>query len=259
MTPQLENVMSDFIYPDWPAPDSVKSVMTTRSGGTSLPPFDSMNLGLHVDDDRSIVLENRAVLKKKLALPNDPLWLNQVHGTMIANHAQFKEGDDADAVVSHSVNDVCAIMTADCLPVLLCNKQGTVVAAAHAGWRGLQSGILEKSVVNMNCDPNDIIAWLGAAISQDSFEVGEEVREAFASVHGESEAAFIRNPQNNEKWLADIYELAKIHLGKVGISSEAIYGGGRCTYKEDALFFSYRREARTGRMASLIWLSQAGD
>jgi len=191
MTLQLENVMSDFIYPDWLAPDSVKSVMTTRSGGTSLPPFDSMNLGLHVDDDRSVVLENRAVLKQKLALPNDPLWLNQVHGTKIANHAQFKEGDDADAVVSHSVNDVCAIMTADCLPVLFCNKQGTVVAAAHACWR--------------------------------------------------------------------IYELAKIHLGKVGISSEAIYGGGRCTYKEDALFFSYRREARTGRMASLIWLSQAGD
>jgi YfiH family protein len=249
--------MSDFIYPDWPAPDHVKSVMTTRSGGKSLPPFDSMNLGLHVDDERSVVLENRLVLKRKLALPSDPLWLNQVHGTTIANHAQFESGADADAVVSHAVGDVCAIMTADCLPVLFCNKQGTAVAAAHAGWRGLQSGILEKSVIRMDCDPDDIMVWLGAAISQESFEVGGEVRQAFVSVYNESEAAFIKNPQNSEKWLADIYELARIHLGKVGISNEAIYGGGRCTYKEDAVFFSYRREVCTGRMASLIWLSQA--
>jgi YfiH family protein len=133
-----------------------------------------------------------------------------------------------------------------------------VVAAAHAGWRGLQSGILEKCVAEMDCEPDDIIVWLGAAISQDRFEVGGEVREDFVSVHTESEAAFIRNPQNSEKWLADIYELARIHLGKVGIPNQAIYGGGRCTHKEDALFFSYRREVRTGRMASLIWLSQAG-
>jgi YfiH family protein len=150
-------------------------------------------------------------------------------------------------------------MTADCLPVLFCNKQGTVVAAAHAGWRGLQSGILEKCVAKMNCEPHDIIVWLGAAISQNRFEVGEEVREAFIAVHHESAVAFIRNPANPNKWLADIYQLASIHLGKVGIANHAIYGGGRCTYDEHALFYSYRREARTGRMASLIWLSKAGN
>ena len=251
--------MSDFIYPDWPAPDNVKSVMTTRHGGKSLPPYDSMNLGLHVEDQHSVVMANRAALKYKLSLPDEPLWLNQVHGTTIAEHALFKSGDDADAVVSRSVNHVCSIMTADCLPVLFCNTQGNVVAAAHAGWRGLQSGILEKCVRSMGCEADSVLVWLGAAISQPRFEVGHEVREAFVSVYNESEAAFVKNPDNPDKWLADIYHLAQIHLTKVGISGQNIYGGGCCTYNESSLFFSYRRESRTGRMASLIWLAEANS
>lgn len=251
--------MSDFIYPDWPAPDNVKSVMTIRRGGNSLPPYGSMNLGLHVEDQTELVLSNRTLLKQQLSLPGDPLWLNQVHGTEIADHGRFKSGDDADAVVSRHNNNVCAIMTADCLPVLFCNKQGSVVAAAHAGWRGLQSGILEKCVREMACAPESILVWFGAAISQNRFEVGEEVREAFVSVHQESESAFVRNPENQNKLLADIYQLASIHLASVGVLTQNIYGGGACTFDESALYYSYRREVQTGRMASLIWLAEADD
>lgn len=255
MSGSLHPRLESLIYPDWPAPDNVKAVMTTRNGGASVAPFSSMNLGLHVDDDAGSVNQNRASLKQMLALPNEPLWLNQIHGTKIASHQHNQCGDDADAIVSHQINDVCAIMTADCLPVLFCNRKGTAVAAAHAGWRGLQSGILEQTVNSMDCHPDDIIIWLGAAISQDKFEVGEEVRVAFISVHEESEAAFLVSPNDPKKWFADIYQLARIHLNKVGIKNSSIYGGGRCTYNEEALFFSYRRKSRTGRMASLIWLA----
>ena len=255
MSSLSNNLKQTLIYPDWPAPDNVKSVMTTRHGGTSLPPYDSMNLGLHVEDIEASVIQNRLVLRQSLNLPNDPLWLNQVHGTEIADHLGFKSGDDADAVISNRAEDVCAIMTADCLPVLFCNKQGTVVAAAHAGWRGLKNGILEKCVTKMNCDAEDIIVWLGAAISQDRFEVGNEVKDAFMSVHKESESAFKANSSNSDKWFADIYQLARVHLSKVGIANEGIYGGGCCTFNEADTFFSYRRESRTGRMASLIWLT----
>ena len=245
----------DFIYPDWPAPAHVKSVMTTRKGGVSRTTFDSMNLGTHVDDSSEAVTQNRAILKQKLALPNEPLWLNQIHGTTVAQHNTDKQGCDADAVVSHQANEVCAIMTADCLPVLFCNREGTVVAGAHAGWRGLQSGVLETTIASMQCETDEILVWLGAAIGPANFEVGDEVREAFVSVHEISATAFIRNPNNGKKWLADLYQLAKIHLETSGVVVENIYGGGRCTYQESDLFYSYRRESRTGRMASLIWLT----
>ena len=245
----------DFIYPEWPAPDNVKAVMTTRNGGSSHTPFDSMNLGSHVDDLIDDVIQNRQALKNRLSLPAEPLWLNQIHGTTVAPHDQTTLGDDADAIISHASNEVCSIMTADCLPVLFCDTSGSVVAGAHAGWRGLQGGILENCVAAMAkaCAKDEILVWLGAAIGPKAFEVGSEVREAFVSVHEESESAFTANQQS--KWLADIYQLARIHLVKSGVLAENIYGGGHCTYTETSQFFSYRRESRTGRMASLIWLS----
>jgi len=244
-----------FIYPDWPAPENVNAVMTTRHGGVSQIPFDTMNLGAHVGDVPEDVAQNRMLLSQSLELPNYPLWLNQVHGTEIANHTKNQAGDDADAIVSRKSAEVCSIMTADCLPVLFCTISGDVIAAAHAGWRGLQSGILEKCVSEMGCNTDQILAWLGAAIGPSAFEVGDEVRDAFLSVHKESALAFVLKDGTKGKWLADIYQLARMHLGKAGVSSGNIYGGGFCTYSDESRFYSYRREARTGRMASLIWLT----
>ena len=244
-----------FIYPDWPAPNNVNAAMTTRHGGVSQSPFSAMNLGTHVDDRPDNVLKNRAILKQSLQLSSEPLWLNQIHGTEVIEHSSCFLGSDADAVYTHRANAVCAVMTADCLPVLFCNRQGTAIAAAHAGWRGLQAGILEQSIVKMDCHTDDILVWLGAAIGPNAFEVGNEVREAFISVHARSEAAFILKNKQQSKWLADIYQLATVHLTEFGIAAENIYEGGHCTYTDDETFFSYRREARTGRMASLIWLA----
>jgi len=244
-----------FIYPDWPAPANVNALMTTRHGGVSQAPFGSMNLGSHVDDTPEDVAQNRALLKQSLELSDEPLWLNQVHGTEIADHTNNQPSDDADAVISRKPNEVCTIMTADCLPVLFCNTEGDVIAAAHAGWRGLQSGILEKCASEMNCDTGQVLVWLGAAIGPDVFEVGEEVRDAFLSVYKESESAFVLKDESQGKWLADIYYLARVHLAKAGVLKGNIYGGEFCTYSDETRFYSYRREARTGRMASLIWLT----
>jgi YfiH family protein len=240
-----------FIYPDWPAPANIKAVMTTRHGGVSLPPFDGLNLGDHVDDDPKAVQTNRQQLATDLSLPTQPAWLTQVHGIAVADCKSAQSTDEADAIVGTNQNDVCAIMTADCLPVLFCNTQGTVIAAAHAGWRGLASGVLETTIANMKCDNKEILVWMGAAIGPDAFEVGDEVRENFVTQDPKSSGAF--TTLSNEKWLADIYKLARIRFSQVGIPKENIYGGGRCTYKETTEFYSYRRESRTGRMASLIW------
>jgi len=214
-------------------------------------PFDSMNVGDHVNDDPARVAENRRSLKERLNLPNDPLWLTQVHGVKIAN-ADKRSTDKikADASVAHKAGSVCAVMTADCLPVLFCNQQGTVVAAAHAGWRGLHEGVLEHTVKSMNCLTSEVIVWLGAAISAQHFEVGAEVREAFISVQNEATKAFIPSA-NKGKWLADIYYLARLRLQAIGVTK--ITGGETCTYSNEKLFYSYRREAKTGRMVSLIW------
>ena len=252
-TAKVKSLGLELITPEWPAPENVKALMTTRTGGVSVDPYDSMNLGTHVGDLAASVEKNRDILNCALKLPCDPIWLNQTHSTIVADHQICKSGDEADAIVSHQAKAVCAIMTADCLPVLMCDKQGSVVAAAHAGWRGLQAGILEKTVKMLGANPDDIIVWLGAAISQAHFEVGLEVREAFISSHANAESAFLRSDDNPEKWFADIYELAKIHLGSIGVLRQNIYGGGHCTYSESTTFYSYRREAQTGRMAALIW------
>lgn len=244
----------DWITPDWPAPAGVGAFMTTRVGGVGRSPYDGFNTATHVGDDPAAVAENRRLLRRHL--PAEPLWLNQVHGAGVARFPATGV-PDADASVAFRPGQVCVVQTADCLPVLFRDRAGTVVAAAHAGWRGLAAGVLEETVAAMNVPPEEILAWLGAAIGPRAFEVGEEVREAFVGRHALAGVAF--RPalpgtldEAPRKWLADIYALARVRLAAAGV--ERVYGGGLCTFSDPARFFSYRREPRTGRMASLIWL-----
>lgn len=240
-----------FIIPDWPAPAKVKALQTTRNGGLSLPPYASLNLGAHVNDDPLTVAANRQLLSPYL--PSEPVWVNQVHGTRVINAAKSNCLEDADAAFTQQANVVCVTMTADCLPVLLCDKAGSVVAAVHAGWRGLCDGVIEAAVEIMAVDPQGILAWLGPAIGPQAFEVGPEVRQQFIDKDIEAEIAF--NALGN-KWLCDIYTIAQQRLNKAGVSQ--VYGGGVnedfCTYNDESRFFSFRRDQMTGRMASLIWL-----
>ena len=248
---------NEWLQPDWPAPPNVRGCMTTRAGGVSLPPYDSLNPASHVGDDPLSVAENRAILRR--FLPAEPLWLNQVHGDRVAEAGIDAEGTAADASVARAPNRVCAVLTADCLPVLFCDAAGTVVAAAHAGWRGLAGGVLERTVEAMRVPPETILAWLGAAIGPDSFEVGPEVRAAFIA-HDPLAATAFRPAlpgtldEAPHKWLADIYALARLRLPRIGVSR--VYGGGLCTLRDAARFYSYRREPKTGRMASLVWLAE---
>lgn len=237
-----------YIHPDWPAPGNVLALATTRNGGVSKPPFDSFNLGDHVGDDPAAVAQNREILRA--FLPAEPRWLKQVHGTSVAHADSLDAPIEADASVAFNPGKVCAVLTADCLPVLFCDRQGTRVAAAHAGWRGLAAGVLEASVTAMQCDPADIMAWMGPAIGPQAFEVGEEVRDVFVHDLPETGTSFI--PGQPRKWLADIYGLARLRLARAGVSK--VYGGGLCTYTDSNRFYSYRRDKTTGRMASLIWM-----
>ncbi|MCU0809685.1 MAG: peptidoglycan editing factor PgeF [Thiobacillaceae bacterium] len=226
--------------------------MTTRQGGVSLAPWDSFNLGDHVGDDPQHVAANRASLRENL--PADPHWLKQVHGARVIEPGRAANLE-ADVAFTRCPAMVCAVLTADCLPVLFCDRAGSVVAAAHAGWRGLVSGVLEAAVAAMGVTPSDIMAWMGPAIGPQAFEVGDEVRQAFVGQQAEAAGAFTPQPFTGvaaQKWLADIYQLARLRLNGAGITS--IYGGGRCTYGEPGEFFSYRRDGVTGRMAALIWL-----
>lgn len=240
-----------FIEPDWPAPGNVHALATTRAGGVSLPPYDSFNLGDHVGDKPSAVARNRELLRA--FLPSEPRWLKQVHGTVVAAADKLDGVAEADASVAFESGAVCAVLTADCLPVLFCDRQGTRVAAAHAGWRGLAAGVLEASVAAMQCDPADILAWLGPAIGPQAFEVGEEVRAAFVRDLPITASAFV--PGQPGKWLADIYALARLRLARAGVSR--VFGGEYCTYTDAGRFYSYRRDKATGRMAALIWLGAA--
>lgn len=235
------------ILPDWPAPPHVKSLMTTREGGVSVAPWARLNLGDHVGDDPTHVAANRARLRDML--PAEPGWLRQVHSARVVELGR-DANPEADASFTREAGQVCAVLTADCLPVLFCDRAGSVVAAAHAGWRGLAGGVLEATVAAMRVDPAGILAWMGAAIGPQAFEVGDEVRRIFVGQHPEAASAFV--PHGPGKWLADIYRLARIRLESAGV--RAIYGGGRCTLSEADVFFSYRRDGVTGRMASLVWL-----
>lgn len=242
--------MNPWIAPDWPAPPNVGAAFTTRAGGVSLAPFDSLNLGDHVGDDRAAVAENRRRLVGTLALPAGPLWLSQVHGTAVVDAATAAHGVEADASVAFAPGTVCAVMTADCLPVLFADLHGTRVAAAHAGWRGLAAGVLEETVRSLDCPPGEILAWLGPAIGPEAFEVGAEVQEAFLA--GDAEAATCFRPSVPGHWYADLHALARQRLAACGVGG--IYGGGLCTYSDPERFFSYRRDGATGRMAGVVWL-----
>lgn len=239
--------MSDWLIPDWPAPAAVKACVTTRAGGVSLAPFDSFNLGDHVGDNPEAVAENRRRLTDHFSI--QPAWLKQVHGIAVA-HADPNITATADASWTTTPGIACAAMTADCLPALFCDRAGTRVAAAHAGWRGLAAGVLESTLDSLAVPPEDVLVWLGPAIGPQAFEVGPEVRETFVQQLPEAAKAFVLS-QNAGKFMADIYELARLRLAVRGVT--AVYGGGFCTVT-DPRFFSYRRNPRTGRFASLIWL-----
>lgn len=252
------DLSSSFIVPDWPAPANVKAFQTTRIGGVSQAPYASLNLGSHVGDDPIAVAHNRQLLSPYL--PSEPVWMSQVHGVKAIDATTVGCMVEADAAYTSKVNTVCVTMTADCLPVLLCDEAGTIVMAIHAGWKGLLDGVIESTIETMHktmqnsspdLAPQSLMAWLGPAIGPQAFEVGSEVREAFIAI--DSNAALAFQAVSNNKWLGDIYQLARQRLNTIGISQ--IYGGGLCTYTDDARFFSYRRDNVTGRMASIIWLA----
>jgi YfiH family protein len=241
--------MSDWLIPDWPAPAGVKACVTTRADGVSLAPFDSLNLGDHVDDSPEAVAENRRRLTDQFSI--QPAWLKQVHGIAVA-HADPSLTATADASWTATPGIACTAMTADCLPALFCDRAGTRVAAAHAGWRGLAAGVLEATLDSLAVPPEEVLVWLGPAIGPQAFEVGPEVRETFVEQLPEAAKAFVPS-QNAGKFMADIYELARLRLATRGVT--AVYGGGFCTVT-DPRFFSYRRSPRTGRFASLVWLER---
>jgi len=270
------------IIPDWPAPKQVRSLQTTRLGGGSVAPYDSLNLGSHVGDAPLAVARNRMLLNT--ILPSEPVWLEQVHGTVVANadgpgggcdtlpekpadcgssHAATPHATEnssvplvsgcrpqADACVAKHRAAVCVVMTADCLPILLCDQQGSVVGAAHAGWKGLAAGVIEATVQAMNVAPKNLMAWLGPAIGQNSFEVGDDVRDIFLKADPQATAAFRSGDAG--KWFADMFLLARMHLNALGVNR--VYGGNCCTYQDSKRYFSYRRDGVTGRMGTFIWI-----
>lgn len=240
--------MTRLIRPDWPAPAGVAALVTTRHGGASKAPWDSYNLGDHVGDEPQAVAANRMILRQHL--PSDPVWLRQIHGVDCVDAARVKSGTEADASFTRQRGPVCAIITADCLPVLLCDRGATVVGAAHAGWRGLAAGVIEATVQAMDMPAENLMAWLGPAIGPQAFEVGAEVRACFIDHDPRAVGAF--SPNAGGRWLCDIYQLARLRLRALGL--ENIFGGGFCTVNDSKQFFSYRRDGVSGRMANCIWL-----
>ena len=248
------DAVEHLIIPDWAAPARVGACTTTRAGGVSQAPFASFNLGLHVGDDPRHVESNRERLMAEPGLPSSPVWLEQVHGCTVIDAAERAPGATADAALSRAAGTVCAVLTADCLPVLLCDRSGRGVAAVHAGWRGLAAGVIEAATARL-CDAcgvtgRDILAWLGPAIGPEAFEVGGEVRGALLAKYPAAGDAF--RPSAGGRWLADLYALGRAALAARGVTE--ISGGGWCTYQDAARFYSYRRDGTTGRMATLIWL-----
>jgi len=241
----------DLIRPAWPAPSRVRALFTTREGGVSQGPYAGLNLGTHVGDDPAAVAQNRRRLVASEGLPGEPLWLEQVHGTDVLVASDLPASPPrADAAVTREPGLVLSVMTADCLPVLLCDSDGQVIATAHAGWRGLCDGVLEQTVAAMQLEPQRLLAWLGPAIGPTAFEVGAEVRAAFLAKDPAAAAAFVAQ---GDKYLANLYQLARQRLRACGLS--AIYGGDDCTFSQPERFYSYRRDGQTGRMAGLIWLA----
>jgi YfiH family protein len=240
-----------WITPEWPAPANVGALSTLRTGGVSRGSYASLNLATHVGDERDDVVRNRALLRQAANLPVEPIWLEQVHGSDVwLAHAVSSSPPIADASVARGKQQICAILTADCLPVIFCDLDGTAVGAAHAGWRGLAGGVLGATLREMGSSPGRVIAWMGPAIEQSAFEVGDEVREQFMGRMSQHANAFVRNERG--RWQADIYALARRELDALGIAG--VYGGGFKVHAEAERFYSYRREKQTGRMATMVWL-----
>jgi len=248
-----ENSMK-FIRPDWEVSSRINVVSTTRLGGVSEAPYDSMNLGLHVHDDEAHVRKNRALMHKEAALPDEPLWLDQVHGTDVVFFDELQPRNEtivADGLCTRDAGHVLCVVTADCLPVVISNEQGSTVAVAHAGWRGLAAGVLQSAVAHFD-EGDELHAWLGPAIGAEAFEVGQDVFDAFHERHEANDLAF--KPTEVDKYMADIYALARLELNR--LRRIQVTGGDYCTYTESALFHSYRRDGvRSGRMATLAWIS----
>jgi len=246
----MEPPHPDWIVPDWPAPANVKALITTRPGGVSKGPFASLNLGLRTGDDPQAVAANRDRLNS--LLPQPPRWLRQVHGASVVEADALAGMPEADAGIARRPGTVCAVLVADCVPVLLADQAGTTVAIAHAGWRGLAGGVIENTTRRMAVDPRGLIAYLGPGIGPGAFEVGADVRDTFLARDANAAAAF--TPHAAGKWLADLYLLARERLRRAGVHE--IHGGALCTYSDARRFFSYRRERTTGRMAAVIWLTE---
>ena len=240
-----------WLEPDWPAPARTRVISTLRTGGASTGPYASLNLAAHVGDRAEAVAENRRRLRETLALPAEPLWLDQVHGTDVRVHEGIPASRRGDASVAFEPGRVCAVMTADCLPVVLADRAGTRVGIAHAGWRGLLAGVVEATIGRLDCRPRDLLAWLGPAIGAAAFEVGGEVRDAYARRSASLAAAFVENERG--RYQADLYGLARSILSEAGV--DAVFGGEWCTHAEAERFFSFRRDGVTGRMATLAWLA----
>jgi YfiH family protein len=269
------------ITPKWPAPSGVRAAFTLRTGGVSLAPYDSLNIGARIGDSPEAVAENRRRVREKLRLPAEPVWLEQVHGVQVVelgtagragmsgrqgapsdaaagalSDVAMRGADSgelvptADAVVARDAGQVCAIRVADCMPVLFAAHDGSAVGAAHAGWRGLAGGVLEATIGRLGIPAAKLIAWMGPAIGPEHFEVGEDVRAVFTAVDLGAASAFSANARG--RWQCDLYALARRRLSALGVS--AIYGGGWCTFAEADRFFSYRRDGQCGRMAALIWI-----
>lgn len=244
----------EYILPTWSVPSTIKALTTTRKGGVSRPPFDHLNLGDHVNDDPITVAQNRCLLQQALNLPHPPIYLNQTHSTNVLQLPCPTQNCEADAVYTDQPNQVCLVMTADCLPALFCSADGTEIAAAHAGWRGLCDGILETTAAKFRCPATQIHVWLGPAIGATAFQIGQEVIDQFCAVDPQAKCAFVPDPTTSGKFLGNLYQIARQRLNQLGI--DKISGGDYCTYTDPERFFSYRRDKTTGRMATLIWRSE---
>jgi YfiH family protein len=240
-----------YIAPDWPAPSNVRAASTFRTGGVSREPYDELNLAAHVGDDPPSVAENRRLLRVALHLPDEPSWLEQVHGDRVVESNRWSQPPRADACVARTQGSICAILTADCLPVLFCSRDGDRVAAAHAGWRGLAAGVLDNTVGALGLPGSEVIAWLGPAISQSAYEVGDDVRIACMARDTGFGEAFVQNARG--RWQCDLYALARRNLYALGIKD--VYGGEYCTSTDEDRFFSYRRDGQCGRTATLVWIA----
>ena len=241
-----------WITPSWPAPPGVRTVTTTRSGGESRASYASLNLGIGTGDIPATVARNRARVLSALGIEHEPCWLDQMHGSLVVRAGRYDCAPRADASVGDAGSPPCAVLTADCLPVVLCDTTGTRVGIAHAGWRGLASGVIASCIALMERPGRELLAWLGPAIGPESYEVGPEVREACLAAAPGAQLAFVPSPSGMGRWLADLYAIATRQLESLGV--ERIYGGGFCTYRDKSRFFSHRRDGTTGRFATLAWI-----